>query len=229
MRPVELPHLPRKAPGTDWVFYLFAGSLLMLGLTRVVFPGYLEDMFRGFFGPSISQWKKGEGAARHGVASLWLNLLFLFNGALFLYFLLRPDGSFALAWRPWQRIGFWMVLLAAVYLLKYAFLMLTGWVFGKVRQAHDYMSIVFEVNRLAAILLVLCALPLALSRDIGSEFFLPFVWLVLAMLLALRLVRSYGFFRKSQGLGPVHFILFFLSFEVLPLLLLRKALSDLFL
>jgi hypothetical protein len=229
VKPVGLPHLQRQVRDLDWIFYLFTGSLFLLGLTRVVFPGYLEDMFRGFFGFSVLQRKKGEGVARHGVASLWLNLLFLLNGSIFLYFLLRPEGPGGLSWMPWQWIGFWMGLLSAVYILKYSLILLAAWVFGKVQHAHDYMSIVFQVNRLAAILLLFAALPLALLGDVGPAFFLPWIGLVLAMLLALRLARSLAFFRKSFRIGPVQFVLLFLSFEVLPVLLLRKALWDLFL
>jgi hypothetical protein len=102
-------------------------------------------------------------------------------------------------------------------------------VFGKVRQVHEYMSVVFQVNRLAAILLVLCSIPLALVADADRQTLLPIVWLLLSVLLTLRLVRAFDYFRKSLGIGLVQFLILSLSFEVMPLLLLRKALSDLFL
>jgi hypothetical protein len=213
----------------DWVFYLFAGSLLLLGLTRVFFPGYLEALFRSFFGFSTIQKKKGEGTSRYGVASLWLNFLFFWNGGIFLYFLFLPAGPNPLSWQPWQWIGFWMFLLGAVYLVKLAFLMLTGWVFGKVQLAQDYMSVVFQVNRMAATLLLLSALSIALSDEAGRQAFLPFVWLMLSAVIAIRLVRAFEFFRKSLRIGLLQFLVLCLSFEALPLLLLRKALWDLFL
>jgi hypothetical protein len=227
--PVGLPHLRRNVRDMDWIFYLFAGSLFLLGLTRVVFPGYAESLFRGFFGSAAMQKKMGEGMSRHGIASLWLNLLFLLNGSIFLYFLLLPYGMADLPGRPWQWIGVCMLVLFGVYVFKYAILLLAGWVFGKVRQAHDYMSVVFMVNRLAAILLLFSSLPLALAGDGERQFFLPVIWLVLAILLVIRLSRTFDFFRKAFRIGFPQFLLLFLSFEVLPLLLLRKALWDLFL
>jgi hypothetical protein len=89
------------------------------------------------------------------------------------------------------------------------------------------MSIVFQVNRLASIFLVLCSIPLALVADRST--LLPIVWLFLSILLVMRLVRAFEYFRKSMDIGLVSYLILFLSFEVLPLLLLRKALSDLFL
>ena len=228
-KPVGLPHVRRKLRDMDWVFYLFVGCLLLLGLTRVSFPGYVESMFRGFFGSAAIQKKMGEGMSRHGIAALWLNLLFLLNSSTFLYFLLQPYGESAFPGRPWQWIGLCMLVICGIYVIKYAVLLLAGWVFGKVRQAHDYMSVVFTVNRLAAILLLFSSLPLALAGEGERRMFLPIVWLVLAILLLFRLSRAFEFFRKSFRIGLPRFLLLFLSFEVLPLLLLRKALWDLYL
>jgi hypothetical protein len=228
-KPVGLPHLRRNVRDMDWVFYLFAGSLLLLGLTRVVFPGYAESLFRGFFGSAATQKKMGEGMSRYGIASLWMNLLFLLNGSIFLYFLLRPYGMAGLPGRPWQWIAVCMLMLSAIYVFKYSVLLLAGWIFGKVRQAHDYMSVVFTVNRLAAILLLFSSLPLALAGEGERRLFLPVVWLILSILLEFRMSRSFEFFRKSFRIGFPQFLLLFLSFEVLPLLLLRKALWDLYL
>jgi hypothetical protein len=226
-KPVGLPHLERHVPAVDWIFYVFTGSLFLLGLTRVLFPGYLEALLRGVFGNSTLRGKHDEGLMSQGVASLWMNLLFLVNGALFLHFLFSRSLPDPPAWNPWQWMGFWMLVLAAVYLVKYAVLLSSGWVFGLVRQAHEYMSIVFQVNRLASIFLVLCSIPLALVADRST--LLPIVWLFLSILLVMRLVRAFEYFRKSMDIGLVAYLILFLSFEVLPLLLLRKALSDLFL
>jgi hypothetical protein len=226
-KPVGLPHLERHVPAMDWIFYVFTGSLFLLGLTRVLFPGYLEALLRGVFGNSTLRGKHDEGWMSQGFASLWMNLLFLVNGALFLHFLFSRSLPDPPAWNPWQWMGFWMLVLAAVYLVKYAVLLSSGWVFGLVRQAHEYMSIVFQVNRLASIFLVLCSIPLALVADRST--LLPIVWLFLSILLVMRLVRAFEYFRKSMDIGLVSYLILFLSFEVLPLLLLRKALSDLFL
>lgn len=229
VKSVGLPHLRRNSRDLDWVFYVFSASLLLLGLTRVLFPGYLEAMFLGFFGFSNVQRKMADGMVRHGVASLWLNLLFVLNGAIFLFFLFRATGGEIGERSPLQWIGLSVLLITAVYLLKYGFLLLSGWVFGKVKQAHGYMSVVFQVNRMAGILLLLAALPLALSGEDAGRGFMPLVWVVLSLLLAYRLFRSFEYFRRALGAGPVRFLLLFLSFEALPLLLLRKALTDLFL
>ena len=221
--------MKRRSADRDWVFYLFATCLVLMGLTRVLFPGYLESTVGSFFGNRPSVNKSLDGVGQHSLASVWMNLLFVLNGSVFLFFLPAVSRGADAPVPPWQSIAFWAFLLSAVYAAKYGLLLLSAWVMGKTRRAHEYMSIVFQVNRVAGILLLVFSLLLAFTDGGHRQALLAVAWVLLSVLVAVRLTRCYGYLNRTMRVGLLPFLLLFLAFEALPVLLLRKALADLFL
>ncbi len=219
---------PRLRPATDWIFYLFICCLLYIGLMRLLFPRYMGNLFLVFRNVVHRQKQLRDQVAQNALPSLLLNLFFCISGGIFLFFFLGSDlvdGQ----WPPFRSILSLIVLLMSIGVSKYLLLRLAGWLAGRQKEAESYAFIVFLVNKVTGILLIPVSLMLAYRTDPDRAFWVDIAWILVAALLIVRLIRAYDFVSKELKINILHFFFMILSFEVLPILLVSKALRDHFL
>jgi hypothetical protein len=226
-RALRLPSLIRTRPDTDWIFYLFACCLIYLALIRIAFPRYFQDLFRVFFNSSLRQKQIREQLIQEPLPSLLLNIFFFFSSGGFLYFLARHYG-FTKPYNQWLAFGFCILLLMAVYLVKFLLLRFMGWVFGRRPEAETYIFIVFMINKMAGLVLLPVSIILAFSNYQEAQTVIGIGLFLLVILLIYRLVRAYGAIHNSLKINQLHFIVFVFAFEVVPIMLLYKVLIKLF-
>lgn len=219
---------PRDRPSTDWIFYLFFCCLLYIGLMRLAFPRYMGDLFLVFRNVVHRQKQLRDQVAQYALPSLMLNLFFCISGGIFLFFLWRPELR-SLNWSPHLSILLLILLLIAIGLGKFLLLQLAGWLAGRQKEASAYAFIVFMVNKVGGILLLPVSLMLAYRDDADRSIWVGMAWFLVAALFLTRLVRAYDFANKELKINILHFVFMVFSFEVLPLMLIGKALGDLFL
>jgi hypothetical protein len=223
----RLTALKRTPPETDWIFYLFIACLLFLSAIRLAFPKYLQDIFKVFFNSSIRQKQIREQLIQDPLPSLMLNIFFAISGGLLMYFLADHLG-YTKGYNALLAIGFFILILFAVYLVKFLVLRVMGWIFGKESEAETYTFIVLMVNKIAGIIMfpIVVLLAYAGKEELPSIYVLGIILLII--LLIYRLIRSYSAIYKGLKINQLHFILFVFAFEVLPILLLYKVLNNLF-
>jgi hypothetical protein len=224
---VRLPSLVRNRPDTDWIFYLFVFCLIFLALIRLAFPKYFQDLFRVFFNSSLRQKQIREQLIQEPLPSLMLNIFFVFSAGGFLYFLARHYG-FTKPHNQWLAFGFCILLLIAVYLVKFLFLRFMGWIFGKQAEAEIYIFIVFMINKIAGLILLPISIVMAFSNYQDAQPVINLGIFLLLILLVYRLVKSFGAIHKSLKINQLHFILLIFALDVLPIMLLYKVLIKLF-
>jgi MFS family permease len=224
---VRLPALLRTPPDTDWIFYFFCVCLLYLALLRMAFPKYFQDLFRVFLNSSLRQKQIREQLIQEPLPSLMLNIFFFFSGGLFLYFL-AGYYSYTKAYAPWLALSFCILLLVGVYLGKFLTLRFMGWIFGKQSDAETYMFIVFMVNKMAGLALLPIAIILAFSGASDNQPVITLGIIILAILLVYRMIRAYAAVNNSLKINQLHFLLFVVAFEAVPIMLLYKVLNNLF-
>jgi Domain of unknown function (DUF4271) len=224
---VRLPALVRTPPDTDWIFYFFCVCLIYLALIRMAFPKYFQDLFRVFFNSSLRQKQIREQLIQEPLPSLMLNIFFFFSGGLFLYFL-AGNYSYTKAYAPWLALGFCILLLIGVYLVKFITLRFMGWIFGKQSDAEIYAFIVFMVNKMAGLALLPIAIVLAFSGARDTQPVITLGIIVLSILLVYRMIRAYAAINKSLKINQLSFLLFVIAFEAVPIMLLYKVLNNLF-
>ena len=223
---VRMQSLVRTPQDTDWIFYLFAASLIYLALIRLSFPKYFYDLFRVFFNTSLRQKQIKEQLIQEPFPSLMLNIFFFFSGGIFLYFLARHYG-YTKSYSPLLALGFCILMLIAIYFVKYLVLQFMGWIFGKQYEAEIYAFVVFMVNKIAGLVLLPLAIILAFSNPDEIEPVIATGLFILFILLVYRLIRAYSAIYKSLKINQLHFILFVFAFELVPILLLYKVLNNL--
>ena len=219
---------PRQRPATDWIFYLFTCCLFYVGIMRLLFPRYMGNLFLVFRNVVHRQKQLRDQVAQNALPSLLLNLFYCISGGIFLFFFWRPEMTNA-QWSPHTSIFTLIALLIVIGLGKFMLVILAGWLSGRHKEAESYLFIIFMINKVGGILLLPVSLMLAYRMNADRAIWIYIAWFLLGILFMVRLFRTYDFVSKALKINILHFVLMVFSFEVLPILLIGKALGDRFL
>lgn len=225
--PVLLMADEHKPAGTDWLFYTLLACLAYLGLLRRGFPKYFSDLWVAFFELAIRQGQIREQMSRQAIPAQLMNLMFLINTSLFL-FLSTPALQIPGLLGAGPQLAAWMLTLAAIYGLKYWSIQCMGWLAGKPVEAHSYMFIVMMVNKVLGMLLIPVNIFLAYRAPNHRDVILIFSIGLLGILILYRFIRCFEFVRREFRADFIPYLLFFASFEVMPMLVIGKVLMGLF-
>jgi len=209
--------------GKELLFYTIIILLLLFAFIRMSFPKYLLDLFRVAFRTTMKQRQISEQLVQAPLPSLLLNFFFLFTAGLYITFVFQ-HYHLATNYNFWLLYLYCFVGLAVIYLIKFLSLKLFGWLFNITATTDGYIFIVFMINKIIGIYLLPFLILIAFSEaDIyEAAFILSYIGAF--GLLAYRFILSYGLARNQIRLNPFHFFLYLCAFEIVPLLLIYKAL-----
>lgn len=233
---LSIPYLPFHKPplfmviqekvqqSKDEIFYLLCGVAFLVALVRLVFPKYFNGLFLMLFQTSFRQRQTKEQMAQDHLPSLLLNIVFIASGGIYFEFILMRYGL--------DQFSFWWLLLystsilSIIYLGKYIFLLFSGWIFNEKIAANTYIFVVFMVNKIIGIALIPFLLIMAFSSDDIVQVATVVSIFVIGILLFYRYLVSLGTFRREFKVSALHFFLYLCAVEILPLLLIYKALFN---
>jgi len=213
----------RVVKDKDLLFYSLVLLIMLFALLRRAFPKYFNDLFRLFFRTTLKERQISEQLMQTPVPSILLNGFFTVSAGFYCTFLLghfglNPAGEF------WTLFLYCVGGLAAAYFVKFIGLKISGWIFSLKAAANSYIFIVFIINKMIGILLLPFLLMLAFSTGSVYSVGMTLSWCLIGGLLVYRLFLTYMVVRNQVKVSPFHFFLYFLAFEIAPLLLVYKAL-----
>ena len=209
-------------PNRDLLFYGFLGITLLLGLTKIIFPRYFNQIFWFFLHPNDRKNNASEQMQGQNVLpSLLLNLFFVLTGGLFLTQILRPGIPGANFWPSWLLFS---GLLAGVYLVKYLVILLSGWVFAAPVAATIYNQVVFSINKIIGLILLPATVLISYGTDATTGHVFTSVLIIISILLIYRYIASFLLIKGKLKVSAFHFILYLCAVEIIPLLLVYKVL-----
>ena len=220
--PVYLFISVRERESKDEKFYLLAGLLLFLGFIKSVFGKYFNNIFRLFFQATFRQKQTREHLAQNNLPALFFNIFFIFSGAAFVTFLFERYN--------WFNANFWIlftgvfVVLLVLYLGKFLFINFAGWVFNVKNAADTYIFVVFLVSKILGIAIIPFTLLLAFSFPGVISMAVTLSFLLIGSLFIYRYLMSFGSVNKDMKLSPLHFFLYIVAFEIMPILLISRTL-----
>lgn len=223
-KPVLLDVNPaRKYSSQDWLVYLVAGVILLLGIIRSSYLKYFNDMFRAFFNPTLSQRQLKDQLSQSPFPNFLLNFFFVISLGLYLYLLMYrldyPTDAIA-----WMLIPGLMLLVGIIYLVKYVVLRFCGWLFGSEELVDAYVFILYLINKVLGILLAPFLVVLAFCSPEIASICLYISIFFIVLLVVYRYVRSYSLVRQYLSFSKLHFFLYLCAFEVVPVLIITKVL-----
>lgn len=221
--PIRRKLVERQWEGKEIYFYFIMGLLIFFALIKNAFPRYLQDISRLFFRTTIKQRQIKEQLMQAPLPSLLLNVLFVLSGGMYIS-LLRDHFDLA------EELPFWVVYIYAclgltlIYLVKYVSLKIIGWIFRVSASTDAYIFIVFTTNKILGITLLLFIVLLSFTEGFVQSASLNLSFIVIAAFFLYRFFLAFMAVHRELKMEFIHFVLYLLAFEVIPLLLINKLL-----
>jgi Domain of unknown function (DUF4271) len=222
--PVALGATIKQSNQVNYLFYLLLGVVFFLAVLRFFYTRYFSNLFRVFFNTSLRQSQLTDQLLQAKLPSLLYNLLFVVSGGFFLYLLLSLYNQLPAGSKWWLALPLCTTAVGIIYLAKYCTLKFTGWITSYKAPLDTYTFIVFLINKIIGILLIPMIVVMAFAEQSIAQITAVAALLITAMMLLLRFVKSYGLLQGQVKVSRFHFFLYILGIEILPLLLIYKAL-----
>jgi hypothetical protein len=207
----------------DWLVYVMASVVLLLGIIRLSYLKYFSDLFRAFLNPTLSQRQLKDQLSQSPFPNFLLNGYFVISLALYLYLLMYRQ-QYINSNTAWMAIPGLIALVAIVYGIKYVMLRFCGWLFGSAELADAYIFILYLINKVLGILLVPFLVILAFCTPELAKAFMYISIFFIVLLVAYRYIRSYSVVKQYLSFSRLHFFLYLCAFEVAPVLIITKVL-----
>ena len=221
--PVAIRSDKKEFHGKELLFYTLIGLLLFFAFIRMSFPKYLLDLFRVAFKTTLKQRQISEQLIQAPLPSLLLNCFFLFTIGLYITFIFQ-HYHMAINYNFWLLYFYCFAALAVIYLIKFLSLKFFGWLFNITATADGYIFIVFMINKIIGVYILPFLVLLAFTDNNIYQAAFIFSYIGVFALLAYRFILSYSLVQNEIRLNPFHFFLYLCAFEIVPLLLIYKAL-----
>jgi hypothetical protein len=220
-KPIALKSIRKYHHGKEHLFYLLAGIILTFGFFKIFYAAYFNNIFRVFFNTSLRQNQLTDLLLQAKLPSLIFNIFFLVTGGLYLWLLLN-NYHFINEENNRRALAFCVVTISLIYIIKFCALKFIGWVTGMVTPVDTYIFVIFLVNKITGVVLLPFVVLLAFAAQAWQSSVVILSYLIIGILFLLRFIRSYGLLQHQLNISRMHFLLYIVSVEVLPLLVVYK-------
>lgn len=222
--PVSFAVQYKQEKRKDALFYLITSLILILAIIKYFNNRYFINLFRVFFNTSLRQSQLTDQLLQAKLPSLYFNLFFVISGGIYTYLLL---SHFQLLSDDYNLLLIFssIALVGLIYLLKYSVLKFTGWITGHKVATDTYIFVIFLINKIIGVFLVPFIVVLAFSESALVNIIAIVSLMSIIIFLLLRFFRSYSLLQNQLKISKYHFFLYLTGVEILPLLLVYKAVS----
>jgi hypothetical protein len=222
-RPVRQTVSFRIKQSSDGIFYYIVALILYLALMRLFFFKYFSTMFTLFFRATLRQQQLREQLLQAPLPALLMNIFFVMSMATYctivaIHLNLPFAGNF------WNTLLYAIGVIAGIYLVKFIFLNIVGWIFGISGVTDTYIFVVFLINKMIGIFLLPFIALLAFPTPGLFPIMLTVSYILVGGMLFYRFIISYRPVRSEIKLNRLQFFLYLCAFEIAPLLLIYKVL-----
>jgi len=217
------PEYISKSPSKDLLTLWIIFSVILIGITRYLFPlRFKESFLASFTGRYFNQLER-EGGLMNNWASFFLYLNFLLVFSLLIYLSIEKWGNFAvLDNAPFVLIlGYILLAITAFYLIKFMLVFFIAWVFKTKTAAESYFLNILLINQSTGIIL----LPLLVISIFNPSLNLvASAWVLLLLISLFKTIRGAYLSYKTLDFSVYYLILYLCAIEFAPLILIIKYL-----
>ena len=215
----------RQPNGEEFIFYAVCVIVLILGIFRTFYNGYFDNLFKVFFNSTIRQNQLTDQLLQSALPSLILNVFFTISAGFYIWLVFKHyhyprliDNQVLL---PSCILG-----IGVLYFFKYAILKFIGWMTGMYQATDNYIFVIFLVNKVAGIALVPFIILIALGMPVLVNILVIISLILMGLVFLSRYLKTYGLLESRFPLDPLHFMIYIIAIEVIPLLVIYKILID---
>lgn len=223
-KPVALPMKLRKANDLDALFYLIIGLIFLFAILRAVYNRYFSTLFSVFFNSSLRQSQLTDQLIQAKLPSLLFNFIFMLAGSFYIYLLIQHPSKVGNSIN-WWLLGACLLATMGIYLVKFITLKFIGWSTGFYQESNLYIFVVFLINKITGIFLLPVLVILSFSSPFVVAVFTVISFVLVGLLFLLRYFRAYGLLQHRIKVSRFHFLMYVFAIELLPLLLIYKAVN----
>jgi hypothetical protein len=223
-KPEALVIVSKKVQNKQPIFYLILTLFFALGIARTFFSRYFNTLFRVFFNTSLRQSQLTDQLEQAKLPSLIFNIFFIITTGLYFYFLLHFFYSNHQK-LDWYILFVCIATVAICYLVKYLSLKFTGWVTNYQSEASTYIFIIFLLNKVIGIFLLPIITFMAFSTYQIASYAILISFIFITILFIIRFFRSYSLLQSRLNVSQLHFFLYIIGLEILPILLIYKSIT----
>lgn len=219
--PINMFMPERKPNSKDMIFYILLGLVMMLAIIRIIFTKYIRNLFTLFFQTSFRQNQTRDQMVQDSIASLLTNLTFVLSGGIYISLMTNYFDANTLSFSTMVIYG--SIAITVIYLFKYLFLYLLGWIFNVKAMIQSYNFVVFLLCKIIGVTLIPFLWLIAFSTDGLKQVAVTISICLLILLFIYRYIVGISIARKGIQVNALHFFLYLCCVEVLPLMLLFKV------
>jgi hypothetical protein len=222
-KPEFLIEKEKQSDNNEWLFYYIIGVFLLFGLLKLAYTRYFNNLFRVFFKTSLKVNQIREQLVQSGLQSLMFNIFFAISSGTYIYLLIRHFQI------PFQVAPVLIPIISAavigtLYAGKFLFLKVSGWLFNITSASDTFAFIAFLINKMIGILLLPFILVIAFAKQPVSTIAITLSLAIICGLFLYRFLRAYNTVQANLNVSRFHFFIYFLAFEIAPLLVIYKIL-----
>ena len=219
-KPVFFNNNKKQLRSKELAFYLISSIILLFGFFKVFYARYFNNIFRVFFNTSLRQSQLTDMLMQSNLASLIFNIFFALISGLYLWLLLN---HFKLITEANNKILFFCVLsVSIIYFIKFCVIKFLGWVTGMKDAADTYIFVIFLINKIIGVMLIPFTILIAFTSAAWIKSIIIFSFLLVGVLFLLRFFRTYDLLQHRLDITRMHFFLYIIAIEILPLFMIYK-------
>ena len=213
-------------PDKDFLFYSIFGLLFLFAFIHNVYPQYFPKLFNQFNQSSLRMLQNREQLLQNNLASLLMNIGFILSFSLMATLFIFNKHLLPLSF--WEVYGYICLFFATLYIGKYLFLLLAGYIFNTMELVQTYVFVIFMINKVLGILLIPFILILAFAKPYFYDFAIVGSAVLAVLLILYRYLFSITTVRNKLHISSFHFFLYLCAFEIVPILILYKLVVQYF-
>jgi hypothetical protein len=212
-------------PSFELLFYSYVFLFIFLGIILSISPQYIKVIFELLLRRSSSQDKSRETKLNTSIPSLLMNLLFILSTSFFIYFAVQRVYGYS----RFNQLTFILsiaLLVTVLFLFKFFFLQLCGWIFKQKTVFDVYFTYLSLVNKALGLIFLFSSTLMTFGASSFSYVIFLISVIVLIVLLTIRIFNAFFIFSNPFKIGLPEFLIGFISMELLPTLVFFKFLQE---
>lgn len=212
----------KPVKGGNFLFWIILFAFLILAVGLSLDRWFISKIFRGIFNYNLSNTLMRETSGLKIIILAVLYLMFIVTTSLFVFLVYRYYSGQGEIVHLLYSFG----LVAGIYLVRHTALFLFYYIFPTIQVLASYSYSIVTFNIVAGISLMVPILVMAFSPEPLVTVAMIAGFVIFGLLLILRSIRGLLISFEYLNNHPIHFFLYLCAFEIIPLMVVYKVLTD---
>ncbi len=207
----------------DWIFPVLLLILAFFAWIKFFYNRYFQQLIKAFLNTNLTNQIVRDENIFFQRISVYLSIVFNLIAALFIYLLsIQYHWALGSLDAGFSRFIFFVIVVSAVYALKYLVLRICGWLFEQEKEISMYIFNIFLINNILGIALLPFICLLAFNGVIHFSGFLYVSFILIAAAFGWRIFRGIQIGFGSPSFSPLYLFLYLCTLEIAPLMVLIR-------